>query len=190
MKPIDICVREINISTPIVIVTTFYLSQQQPYDKILPPYFTVLKVLVIMLLCPFNSWYPGRTTRHKCLLSGFQQRILQLKIIHRSDTKNALPRKPRANPVHEGAASGTEVIGHGISRSNSLVLSKCCHVLLTANVLEMCVLDDETGCEHRGGDLAAVVTVTHECFDEAWTVKRLCYGLEKRFIVVNSSHIG
>jgi len=52
----------------------------------------------------------------------FQLRLMQVEVIHGPDPQDALPRKPTASPVQQGAADGTEAILHDAARGNGLAL--------------------------------------------------------------------
>jgi len=75
--------------------------------------------------------------------SRLQLGLVQMEIIHRANSQDAHPRIPRADTIHQRPTSGTEVIGHGVSRGDRLGLGKRCHVLFSSDVFDVLIVDDE-----------------------------------------------
>jgi len=75
---------------------------------------------------------------------------MQREIVHAAYPQDTHARKSRADPIHERAARGTEVVGHGIVLArgfykNSVRLTKGLQVVATAQVLQVRVVDGEVG---------------------------------------------
>ena len=81
---------------------------------------------------------------------------MQLKIIHGTDAENTRPRESRADAVHEGAARGAEVVGHGVAGADGAVLAEGLEVVAAAQVSQVRVGNGEVGCEHGSGNLMTV----------------------------------
>ena len=79
-----------------------------------------------------------------------------MEIIYGTDAENTRPRESRADAIHEGAARGTEVVGHGVAGADGAVLAEGLEVVAAAQVLQVRVGDGEVGCEHGSGNLVAV----------------------------------
>lgn len=90
-----------------------------------------------------------------------------MEIVNGADAQDAPPRVAGADAVHERAARGTEVVGHGVARGDGTRLAEGLQVVLAAEVLEVRVGDGEVGCEHGRGDFAAVGAVADEAVDQA-----------------------
>lgn len=85
-----------------------------------------------------------------------QQRILNIKIVNSADPRDTQPRIAGADAIHERAAVGAEVVGHGVTASYSVASAVFGHFVLAADVDEGLIGDDEVGGECRGRDLMAV----------------------------------
>jgi len=89
------------------------------------------------------------------------------------------PRESRADAVHERAARGTEVVGHGVVRDDDARLTEGVQVVAAAQLLQVRVGDGEVGCEHGRGDFAAVRAVANEGVDQACALDWL--GIWRRY---------
>lgn len=85
-----------------------------------------------------------------------------MEIIHRANAQDVLPRKSRSNAVHERAARGTEIIGHGVTRGDGARLTEGLQAIPAAQVLQVRVGHGEVGREHGRGNFAAVCAVADE----------------------------
>ena len=90
-----------------------------------------------------------------------------MEIVNGADAQDALAGPARADAVHERAARGAEVVGHGVARGDGAGLAKGLQVVAAAQVPEVLVRDGEVGREHGGGDFAAVGAVADEAVDQA-----------------------
>ena len=64
------------------------------------------------LFDPIQATQPVHTVLRILLHSRSQLGLVQVEIVHGADAQNTCPRKLGADAVHEGAARGTEVVGH------------------------------------------------------------------------------
>ena len=92
---------------------------------------------------------------------------MQAEIVHGANAQDAAPRPARADAVHERAARGAEVVGHGVAGADGARLGEGREPVAAAQVREVGVGDGEVGGEHGGGDLVAVGAVADEAVDEA-----------------------
>lgn len=113
---------------------------------------------------------PAHTALCKLLHSGSQLGLVQMEVVYGADAQDTLPRETRADAVHERAARGAEVIGHGVAGADGAVLAERLEVVAAAQVLQVRVGDGEVGCEHGRRDLAAVGAVADEGGDQAGTL--------------------
>ena len=90
---------------------------------------------------------------------------MQIEIVHGADAQDAVAPEGRADAVHERAARGAEVIGHGVARGDGARLAERFEVVAPAQVRQVSVGDGEVGGEHGGRDLAAVGAVADEGVD-------------------------
>ena len=97
---------------------------------------------------------------------------MEIEVVHGADAQNTRSRETRADAVHECAAGGAEVVGHGVTRSRGARLAIGSQLVAATEVLEMRVAHDEVGGKHGGGDFAAVCAVAEECIDQA---RALCW---------------
>lgn len=119
------------------------------------------------LLDPLHATQPAHTVLGKLLHCGSQLGLVQMEIVHGADAQDTLPQESRADAVHERAARGTEVVGHGVARADGARLAEGLQVVAPAQVPQVRVGDGEVGCEHGGGDFVAVRAVAEEGFDQA-----------------------
>jgi hypothetical protein len=73
---------------------------------------------------------------------------MQMKIVHRPNTQDALCREPRADAIHKGATRSTEMIRHGVSRLDGMGLTEDFQILASAKVPQVRIGDGEVGGEH------------------------------------------
>ena len=85
-----------------------------------------------------------------------------MEIINGANAHDAVSRQPRADTVHERAASRTEVVGHGVTRLDGFRLAPGLQVLLAAEVLKVFVVDSEIRCKHGRGDFVTIGTIADE----------------------------
>lgn len=90
---------------------------------------------------------------------------MQRKIIHSPGSQNTVARKALATAIHKRAAVGAEVIRHHLAAKDGLILTERLELVLTAQMFQMTILDDEVGSEHGGCDFAAVVAIADEGVD-------------------------
>jgi hypothetical protein len=115
---------------------------------------------------------PGHTVLGKLLQCGSQLGLVQREIVHGAYAQDTHVRESRADAIHERAARGTEVVGHGVARldgvrGNGARLAESLQVFAAAQVLQVRVGDGEVGCEHGRGDFVAVGAVADEAADQA-----------------------
>lgn len=108
---------------------------------------------------------PAHPVLGELLDSGPQLGLMQIEIIHRADTRDIPAGKARADAVHERAARGTEVVGHGVTRGDGVRLAISLQVVAASQMFQVRVGDDEVGCEHGCGNFAAIRAVADECID-------------------------
>lgn len=82
-----------------------------------------------------------------------------MEIVHGADAQDTLARERCADAVHERAARGTEVVGHGVARGDGARLAEGRQVVAAAQVLQVRVGDGEVGCERGRGEFEAVGAV-------------------------------
>lgn len=90
-----------------------------------------------------------------------------MEIVHGADAQDTLVRERRADAVHERAARGTEVVGHGVARGDGARLAEGRQVVAAAQVLQVRVGDGEVGCERGRGESVAVGAVAGGGVDQA-----------------------
>lgn len=90
-----------------------------------------------------------------------------MKIIDRANAQYAVPRQPGTDAVHQRAAGGAEVRGHGVAGGGGARGGVGGEVGAAAEVGEVGVDDGEVGGEHRRVDFVAVGAVADEGVDEA-----------------------
>lgn len=124
-----------------------------------------------MVKAPFNLLHslratkPAHTVLSILLNPRFQLSLMQMEVIHSADAHDTIPRKSRADTIHERATRGAEVIGHFVPGFDGLRLAEAFQVVSPADVFQVRVGDDEVGCEHGGCDFAAVGAVADERVD-------------------------
>lgn len=80
---------------------------------------TVIVVTFHLLDLPLlTTTSPRGAILDKLLHPRPQRRIMQLEIIHRTNTHDLLARKPGADAVHQRAADGAKVVFHGVARGD------------------------------------------------------------------------
>ena len=99
-----------------------------------------------------------------------------MKIVYGADAQDTVARVARADAVHERAARGTEVVGHGVARGDGTRLAKSFQVVAAAHVLEVGVGDGEVRCEHGRGDFAAIPAVADEAIYQTGALSWLVIG--------------
>ena len=119
------------------------------------------------LFSPLHTTQPAHTFLGELLHLGSDLGLVQMEIVHGADAQDALARPARADAVHERAARGAEVVGHGVARGDGARLAKGLQVFAAAQVPEVGVGDGEVGREHGRGDFAAVCAVADEAVDQA-----------------------
>lgn len=82
---------------------------------------------------------------------GFQLGLVQMEIINGANAQDTRARERRTDAVHEGAAGGAEVVGHGFAGGRGALLAEGLEVVAAAQVLQVRVGDGEVGCEHGRG---------------------------------------
>lgn len=123
-----------------------------------------------------NPGKPVHPVLHVILDLWSQFGLMQAEIIHRPNAEDARARVPGADAIHERAARGTEIVGHGVARLNGLGLRKSLEVVAPAHVLEVGVVHHEVRREHGGRDLSAVCAIAHEGPQETGAVSGLVVG--------------
>lgn len=109
---------------------------------------------------------PAHSILGELLDPGFQLGLVQMEIVHGADAQDAHPGKAGPDAIHERAARGAKVVGHGLARGDAALLAKGLEVVAAARVLEVLVRDGEVGREHGGGDFVAVGAVADEAVDQ------------------------
>ena len=133
----------------------------------LPPSAPLRGRIRLKLFGPLHTTQPAHTLLNKLLPLRSDFSLVQMEIVHGADAQDALSRPARADAVHERAARGAEVIGHGVARGDGTGLAKGLQVFAAAQVPEVSVRDGEVGREHGRGDFAAVGAVADEAVDQA-----------------------
>lgn len=85
-----------------------------------------------------------------------QFRICKAEIINSTGPQNRQAWKTSATTIHESTACLAEVIGHGRVGANGLFLTKGWEIVLTTDVLEICVVYCNIGLVEGWADLATV----------------------------------
>lgn len=93
-----------------------------------------------------------------------------MEIVHGANAQNAHTGEARTDAVHERAARGTEMVGHGVAGGDGARLAEGFQIVAAADVLEVSGGDGEVGGEHGGGDFAAVGAVADEGVEEGWAL--------------------
>ena len=119
------------------------------------------------LFGPLHTTQPAHAFLGKLLDLGSDFGLVQMEVVYGADAQDTLPRAAGADAVHERAARGAKVVGHGVARGDGARLAKGLKVVAAAQVLEVRVGDGEVGCEHGRGDFAAVRAVTDEAINQA-----------------------
>lgn len=137
-----------------------------------------MQTILHELLSPFRRSLPGHAVLSKLLHRGSQFSLMQREIIHTANAQNTHARESRTNAVHEGAARGTEVVGHGVVLTGSFEedsarLAVCLQVVAATQMFQVRVIDREVGRVHRRGELVAVRAVTDEGTNVAGSMGRL-----------------
>ncbi|KAK5709094.1 hypothetical protein LTR17_020093 [Elasticomyces elasticus] len=114
------------------------------------------KIAILPLLGSLNARPPAHAILREYLQLRLQLSLMQLVVVHGADPSNAHAWKSARSAVEEGTTGGAKEVGHRVARSNCLILAVLGELLLTFEVFERAVLDDEVGSEHGGGDLATV----------------------------------
>lgn len=96
---------------------------------------------------------------------------MQREIVHAAYAQDTRAWESPADAIHERAASGTEVVGHGVILArgideNSARLTEGLQVVAAAQVLQVRVIDGEVGCVHGRSEFVAVGAVADEGADE------------------------
>lgn len=132
----------------------------------------------------FRRKLPGHAIFGKLLHGRSQLGLMQREIIDAADTQDAHAGEGGADAVHERAAGGAEVVGHGVVLAGGLDedgarLAEGLQGLAAAQVLQVRVVHGEVGRVHRRRELVAVGAVADEGPDESWAVRGLS-GVETR----------
>lgn len=93
-----------------------------------------------------------------------------MEVIYGSNARDAATWQARADTVHECTARGAEVIGHRVAGCDSPRLAEGFEVLSATKVLQICIVNNEVGGEHGGGDFMAVAAVADETIDKTWAL--------------------
>lgn len=112
-----------------------------------------VKVALVLLntLCGLQ---PTNPVLRELLDPRLQLRLVEIEVIHGSNTWNAHTRRPAALAIHQCPTNGTEEVCHCVAGINSVGLGKFGELVLPADVCDGGGLDDEVRGEHRGCDLA------------------------------------
>jgi hypothetical protein len=126
-----------------------------------------VQAVLYKLLGPFSGSLPGYTVLCELFHGGSQLGFVKREIVHAAYAQDTHTRESGANTIHERAASGTEVVGHGVVLAGGLVensarLTEGFQVLAAAKVPEVGIEDSEIGCVHRRGKFVAVGAVADE----------------------------
>jgi hypothetical protein len=107
--------------------------------------------------------------------------LVQTKIVHRANAQNGHRWEGRTDAVHESAARVAKVVGHGgVFPDGGDGVLPALEVFLTAQVLQVFVVDAKVGCEHGCGEFAAVHAVAYKGVDQTRRFGRLAIVLEWR----------
>ena len=98
---------------------------------------------------------------------------MEIEVVDGADAQDTVPWGTRADAVHEGAARGTEEIGHVVARADGALLAPGLEVVAAAQVLQVRVGDGEVGCEHGRGDFVTVRAVADEGVNQAGALRWL-----------------
>lgn len=98
-----------------------------------------------------------------------------MEIIHSTDTQDTMSWEGRADTVHERAACGAEVVCHrtAVIRRDGGRLFEFFEVLLSTQVPQVGILNDNVGCEHWCCDFVAVCAIADEGVDKTFTLNGL-----------------
>lgn len=110
---------------------------------------------------------PGHTVLNILLNARLQLGLVQIKVIHSTNTQDAISGEACADAVHERAARRAKVVGHVVARANRLGLAIRRQIVAATLVRQVGIVDGEVGCEHGRGDLAAVGAVADEGVDQS-----------------------
>ena len=91
---------------------------------------------------------PAHTVLRELLDPWLELRLVQLKIVHCSDSQDALGRETTAAAIHERTANRAEGIFHNVARIDGLALCPARELVFAPHVVEGGIVDDEVGCEH------------------------------------------
>jgi len=100
----------------------------------------------LILLDSLNVSQPRRVVvpvLDENLILGLQYSFMKTEIVHSADSKEVLPWISLANPVHECATCGAEVIRHGFAGDGSSRLAKYFQVFLPAKPFQIFILHSE-----------------------------------------------
>ena len=103
-----------------------------------------------------------------------------MEVIYSANARNTATWQARADTVHECAARGAEVIGHSVAGGDGPGLAEGLEVVSATKVLHVCIVYNEVGGEHGGGDFAAIAAVADETIDKAWALGWLWFGDDVR----------
>lgn len=122
-----------------------------------------------------HSVEPANTRVCEKLILGSQLSLMQVEVIDGANSHEAQVRRKGASAPHEGAAGRTEAVGHLGTGSRRLVLAPASQVVLTADELDVGVVDGEVGGEHGSSDLATVEAVADKSVDQTRAFSRLYF---------------
>lgn len=115
-----------------------------------------LELTGLNLLGARDTREPVDSVFDKDLDSGLQLALVQMKVINRSNSENALAGETLSDTVHERTANRAKVVRHPLAGSDRLVLLEDSQLVFATNVLQILIIDDEVGRKHRSGNLATV----------------------------------
>ena len=116
-------------------------------------------ITALLLHHTINFLNPTNTILSVLLNPRLQERLMQMKIIHLTNPHDCLPRKARRDAVHQTSTDAAEMVGHRMAALDFLDHGEFRDFVLSADIGQGFVFDDEVGGEHGGGDLAIVGAV-------------------------------
>lgn len=157
------------------------------------------RTLPLSLLCAHSlslvdilDWLqPPNSRFNKLLRLRPQVRLVQLKVIYRTNSAEAKARETAAATIHESSTNGAEGAGHRVARANGFAGTISSELVLTTDVYQRRVLDRKlrsmsvrgqwwrNECathvrgEHCGSDFAAVFTMANVGVDKVTTFNGL-----------------
>lgn len=114
----------------------------------------------------FYPAHPTTSTLHIHLHRRPRPAIHKIEVIHSAQPQQAVPSISLANMIHQASIVPTKVVRHHVPTLNAFGGGESFQRFLTANVLQMRIIDVKDRREHRGRKFAAVGAVAHHRLHE------------------------